>query len=83
MGASQSTGTRDTTYDLISVIYHALQGAQTYQIYADDAERSGDREAAAFFREALEASRHLADHGKQLLGQRVSQGSGSQSNSGS
>ena len=25
------TGTRDTTYNLVSVLYHALQGAETYE----------------------------------------------------
>lgn len=33
MAATETTGTRDVTYDLISVIYHALQGAETYQMY--------------------------------------------------
>jgi hypothetical protein len=27
---NEVTGTRDTVYDLVSIIYHALQGAETY-----------------------------------------------------
>jgi hypothetical protein len=30
------TGTRDTVYDLVSIIYHALQGAETYGMYVAD-----------------------------------------------
>ena len=37
-----STGTRDTVYDLVSIIYHALQGAETYGMYVGDAEEVGD-----------------------------------------
>jgi rubrerythrin len=73
MATTQSTGTRDTTYDLISVIYHALQGAETYQKYQHDAEGSGDRDAAMFFREAQEQNRQMADRAKVLLGQRIGQ----------
>lgn len=68
---AETTGTRDTTYDLISVIYHALQGAETYQMYQQDAERAGDREAATFFHEAHQENRQRADRAKTLLGQRM------------
>lgn len=73
---TQSTGTRDVTYNLISVGYHALQGAETYQTYIDDAQSSGDREAAALFKEAMEQNRQIADRAKELLGQRVSGSNG-------
>jgi hypothetical protein len=73
MATTRSTGTRDTTYDLISVIYHALQGVETYQTYMRDAERAGDRDAATFFREAQEQNRLLADRAKELLAQRMGQ----------
>ena len=80
MSATESTGTRDVTYDLISVVYHALQGAETYQMYEQDAQQEGDQEAAALFHEAHQSSRQWADRAKALLGQRMSQGS--QSGSG-
>ena len=44
-----STNTPDKHYDLISVLYHALEGAQTYAQYAEDAGRAGDKELAQFF----------------------------------
>lgn len=33
-----NTGTRDETYDLVSILYHALQGAETYDQYIQDAQ---------------------------------------------
>ena len=38
------TGTRDITYDLVSVIYHALQGAETTALYIADARQEGNSE---------------------------------------
>jgi hypothetical protein len=35
-----STGTRDVTYDLTAVLYHALQGAENCQTYMKDAQVS-------------------------------------------
>src|ERR671921_527169 len=81
MSSTESTGTRDVTYDLISVVYHALQGAETYQMYEQDAQQEGDQEAAALFHEAHQSSRQWADRAKTLLGQRMSQ-SGGQRGSG-
>ncbi len=70
MGDRQTTGTRDATYDLISVAYHALQGAEAYSTYAQDAEQ-GDQELAQFFREAQQENVRRADRAKELLGQRM------------
>src|SRR3954447_18173103 len=64
----QTTGTRDEHYNLISVLYHALQGADIYNTYALDAEASGDERLAAFFRETGVMQAQLADRAKGLLG---------------
>lgn len=61
------TGTRDITYDLVSVIYHALQGAETTALYIADAEQEGNQELATFFREAKEEYQRRGDRAKQLL----------------
>ncbi len=61
------TGTRDTTYGLVSVLYHALQGAETYEGYVRDAIASSDYDLAKFFREVQEEERHRADRAKVLL----------------
>src|ERR671917_2248619 len=64
----QTTGTRDEHYDLISVLYHALHGAQNCEVYAVDAEGAGDRDLAAFFRNAQATQRQLAEQAKERLG---------------
>jgi hypothetical protein len=42
---ADTTGTKDATYNLVSVLYHALQGADLYEQYASDA--GGDQDLAA------------------------------------
>ena len=69
--AEQATGTRDDTYDLVSVLYHALQGAETARHYIQDAEQAGDQELVQFFREARDWQRHLASQAKAVLKQRL------------
>ena len=64
----QSTGTRDEHYNLISVLYHALHGAETIEAYILDAEAAGDERLASFFREAQALQRQLAERAKGMLG---------------
>ncbi len=64
----RTTGTRDEHYNLVSILYHALHGAENCDIYATDAEASGRVEHSGFFREAQETQRELADRAKELLG---------------
>lgn len=69
----QQTGTRNETYDVIAVLYHALQGAENCQTYAQDAQDSQLRD---FFQQALTMQRQLADQGKQVLQQCLQKDSG-------
>jgi rubrerythrin len=71
MAATDKTGTRDTVYDLVSIIYHALQGAETYGMYVTDAEEVGDTELAKFFQEVQDEERRRADRAKQFLAARL------------
>lgn len=74
MANETSGATRDVTYNLVSVIYHALQGADTYHVYARDAEQEGDNELASFFRDAAHQSQAVAEQAKQHLGQKLGGG---------
>lgn len=74
-GRRTSTNTPDQHYDLISVLYHALEGAQTCAQYADDASREGDQELAQFFIQTQQNQNACADKAKQLLGRRLGQAS--------
>ncbi len=67
----QATGTDDPTYNIISVIYHALQGAETIQKYLDDP--GTDEELNNYFRQVQQGYRRAADMGKGLLGPRLGQ----------
>jgi hypothetical protein len=60
-------GTSDVAYNLISVSYHALQGAETTGIYANDAEQDGSAELAKFFRAVQGDYLKRAEEAKQLL----------------
>jgi hypothetical protein len=73
MTAKANTGTQDTTYNLLSIIYHALQGAETYEMYIKDAEQSNDTELAQYFREVRDENTKRAERGKQLLAARLNQ----------
>jgi plasmid stabilization system protein ParE len=57
--------------DLISVIYHAAQGAETCGTYAEDAKRDGDEEAARYFGEVRDQNRRIAEKGKSVLQERL------------
>ena len=60
----QATGTRDEYYNLISVLYHALHGAENCEIYMADAEATNRDDLAAFFREAQAMHAALAEQAK-------------------
>ena len=66
-GGRGERGTTDVTYNLVSVIYHALQGAETYGIYATDAEQDANPRLADFFRQIQDDSLKRAQHAKELL----------------
>jgi hypothetical protein len=69
---ANDTGTSNPTYNLVSVLYHALQGAENYEKYASDA--GSDQDLANFFREIQQQEKQRADRAKQLLATRLQQG---------
>ena len=70
-GQGRAHGTPDLDYDLISAIYHNLQGAEASGLYANDAVEEGDEAIAQFFREAQQGYLRQADRAKQLLAERM------------
>lgn len=71
------TGTPDDQYDLISVLYHALEGAATCEVYIQDAEESGDSELTQFFQQLRDEECRRAERAKALLAKRMSQATAS------
>ncbi len=73
--APSSTGERDEQYDLISVLYHALKGAETISRYIDDAREADDEELADFLTETKDEYAARAEKAKRLLANRLEAGS--------
>jgi hypothetical protein len=69
--APTESGTSDDVYGVVSVLYHALQGAETYEQYAEDARTSGDDELVTFFEECREEELRRAGRAKALLADRL------------
>ncbi len=67
------TGTSNEYYNLVSILYHSLNGAQTYDTYIQDAEQSGDHDLAQFFREVQQEDQRRSTRARQLLVQRAGQ----------
>jgi hypothetical protein len=74
--SKDNTGTPDITYDLVSAIYHALQGAETEARYIADAEATGDQETIQFFRQLKQDNARRADDAKRLLAKHLGQQQG-------
>ena len=72
MTIEEKTRTSDAAYDLVSVIYHALQGAETYDRYITDARERNDDELADFFSEVQQVNCEIAERGQRLLSSRLS-----------
>jgi hypothetical protein len=66
----RATGTPNIIYDLSSVLFHALQGGASYDIYVEDAEQEGDEELTECFRRVREEDRDCAAEARMLLAER-------------
>ncbi len=77
-----NTGVPNALYDLVSVMYHALEGGQTYSQYISDAQQSGDQELAQFFQQVQQEDSRRAQWAMQFLAQRAGQGGSSWSGMG-
>jgi hypothetical protein len=65
--ASAPTVASDGTYGIVSVLYHALQGADTIDQYIEDARESENEELVAFFEDCKAKQNEIALEGKRLL----------------
>ncbi len=48
-GAERVTGIANVTYDVVTLLNNALEGAATLEVYQQDAREAGDQEAEALF----------------------------------
>lgn len=61
----------DPHYNLISILYHALKGADLYDEYISDAEAAGDDELRAFFEQVQKEENLRAQRARELLTARL------------
>lgn len=71
MPSPTELSTEDQVYGLVSVLYHALQGAETSEHYVEDAERAGDEELVKFFEQCRAQDCERASRAKALLASRI------------
>ena len=71
----QQTSTNNLYYDLVSVLYHALEAGQSYTTYIQDAQQAGDQQLAQFFQQLQQQQSQLANQVQQILSQRMTQSS--------
>ncbi len=62
---------KDKDYDLVSTLYHALQGVEKCEGYLEDAENSGDQGVKAFLKDTQQKYRDISDQAKALLSERL------------
>ena len=74
---SSNMGADDITFDLVSILYHCLEGAETYGKYIQDAQGSGNNDMVQFFRDVQQEEQQRAQRCQQLLQQHMNQQSGS------
>ena len=80
--AEHKTGVKDEVYNVVSVLYHALQGGETCMQYLQDAQETGDQQLVQFFQEVQECHRHVATRAKAVLAQYLEHGNGPESHRG-
>src|SRR5262245_55591479 len=66
-GDAQHTGSSNIEYDLVSILYHALKGAETYAQYLEDCRTLGDEELTAFIHDCIDQERMRAQKAKRIL----------------
>ena len=75
MGDGQQTyGVSNVEYDLITTLSNTLQGMETLEKYAKDAEQAGDPECATIFRTLRENNRASAQQLRSALARHLNQG---------
>ena len=74
--ASEHTVADDIVYDLISIQYHALKGAEVYDRFLADAHSGEHEDVAEFFRECKRQDERRAVRAHELLGELTRRGIG-------
>lgn len=63
----KTTGVSNEYYNLVSILYHSLQSAQTSNEYIQDAEKAGNKQLIQFLKQVQQEDSQRAEKAKQLL----------------
>lgn len=63
----QQTNMDNPYFDVVSVLYHTLQGSQTLASYIEDARQGGNQELVQFFQQLKQQQDRCAEQAKQFL----------------
>jgi hypothetical protein len=74
--SAASVETSDELYGVISVLYHSLQGLETYERYLEDARNAEDEQLVSFFEQCMEEEKGRAKRAKSLLAARLEDAEG-------
>jgi hypothetical protein len=66
-----STPVPNENYDVVSVLYHLLQGSDVVEQYCSDANNANDAELNSFFREVQENNNQMAKKAQDILRNRL------------
>ena len=69
----QQTSVDNLYFDLVSLVYHSLQAAQTYATYLNDAQQSGNQQLVQLVQQMQQQNNQWAQQARQLLSQHMSQ----------
>ncbi|HEV8192946.1 MAG TPA: hypothetical protein VGP82_15885 [Ktedonobacterales bacterium] len=68
----QATGMPNHLYDLVSILYHAMESAASNQTYIQDAQQAGDNDLLQFFQMVQQEDRQRVQRAQQLISQKLS-----------
>lgn len=69
--AQQQTGASNELYDLVSILYHALESSSTNQRYIQDAQQAGDNDLVQFFQQCQQQDSQRAQQAQQILSRKM------------
>jgi hypothetical protein len=67
--AERITGVPNLTFDLIAVLHNKLDALAAFEMYKQDAQAAGHRQAEAFFDQCQQADRTVVQQLRELLAQ--------------
>jgi hypothetical protein len=65
------TGISNETYDLVSILYHALKSGSTSDRYIQDAQQAGDNDLVQFFQQCQQQDRQRVQQCQQFLNRKI------------